>query len=298
MTASDSLAAVAPNVRSSKATDNKLFDQEDVKTSLGDGPLRFAHQERTVKEQIDSLSPEERACVDALKQRWEKKDRGHVFSDEMYLRFARCSPGATKFNEEAAWKVMKKFNPRYLTLTAEKLEQQMLTKTLFVVPSLKSKDGHDVFYMRPSRYFPSKTSTEEIIDNLAYCMNVMVEKEKACSEGIAFMANMTDWSFKNFSVSYCHQFMMMLQGRVPVRVRLFLIVDPPGWFDSIWKIMKTMLSKDFQKKVHMIPASELSKHLEKDCEENLPDDIQCGKASTDDIVSDFVAFRKYMESKK
>jgi hypothetical protein len=29
----------------------------------------------------------------------------------------------------------------------------------------------------------------------------------------------------NFSVNYCYQFMMMLQGRIPVRVRLFLIVN-------------------------------------------------------------------------
>lgn len=30
---------------------------------------------------------------------------------------------------------------------------------------------------------------------------------------------------QNFGVNYCYQFMMMLQGRIPVRVRLFLIVD-------------------------------------------------------------------------
>jgi hypothetical protein len=105
---------------------------------------------------------------------------------------------------------------------------------LFPVPGLKSKDGHSVFYMMPARYFPAKTSTEEIIDNLAYCMNTMCDtSEKSSSEGIAFMAYMNDWKMSNFSVSYCYQFMMMLQGRIPVRVRLFLIVNPPGWFVSI-----------------------------------------------------------------
>lgn len=37
------------------------------------------------------------------------------------------------------------------------------------------------------------------------------------------------WKMKNFSVSYCYQFMMMLQGRIPVRVRLFLIVNRTLW---------------------------------------------------------------------
>lgn len=44
--------------------------------------------------------------------------------------------------------------------------------------------------MRPSRYFPKTTSTQTIIDNLAYCMGTMVEAEKECTEGIAFVANM------------------------------------------------------------------------------------------------------------
>jgi hypothetical protein len=77
--------------------------------------------------------------------------------------------------------------------------------------------------MRPSSYFPKVTSTQEIIDNLAYCMNTMCEKEKASSEGIGFLAYMNDWKMQNFSVDYCYQFMMMLQGRIPVRVRMFLV---------------------------------------------------------------------------
>eukprot|EP00957_Ditylum_brightwellii_P192493 14656319-Ditylum_brightwellii.AAC.1 len=64
----------------------------------------------------------------------------------------------------------------------------------------------------------------------------MVEEEKSCTEGIGFLANMADWHFSNFS------------GRVPVRVRLFLIVNPPSWFGKIWKIMRPMLSDDFAKK--------------------------------------------------
>lgn len=85
----------------------------------------------------------------------------------------------------------------------------------------------------PARYFPSKTSTQEIIDNLAYSMNYMCDSSEKCSaEGIGFMAYMNDWKMTNFSVMYCYQFMMMLQGRIPVRVRMFLIVNPPSWFVS------------------------------------------------------------------
>lgn len=244
-----------------------------------------------------SLTPEERGAVDTLKTTWETQTKvPHEFDDAMYLRFARCSPGPKKFNPETAWKVMKKYDVRYLTLNAADLEAQLLTKTLFVPPNLTSVDGHECFYMRPARYFPKETSTATVVDNLAYCMNVMVEKEKACTEGIGFVANMDDWKFANFSVSYCLNFMKVLQGRIPVRVRMFLIVNPPSWFGKIWDIMKTMLSKDFQKKVHIIPASRLSEFLAEGYEKSLPDELEGGLADPDEIVKNFVSFRKDAES--
>ena len=76
-------------------------------------------------------------------------------------------------------------------------------------------ESHEVFYMRLSRYFPKNTPTKTIIDNLAYCMSVLVfSKDRNATEGIVFVANMENWLFINFSVSYCHNFMMMLQCRI------------------------------------------------------------------------------------
>lgn len=266
-------------------------------TDLGPGPMRFSHEkERSTQEQIDSLTADEKACFDGLKSKWEKAYPDKKFSDAMYLRFARCSPGKKKFSKSASYNVMKKFDQRYLELTAAKLEDQLQTKTLFPVPGLKSVDGHGFFYMKPARYFPAKTPTKDIIDNLAYCMNTMCEAEKESSEGIAFLANLDDWNMTNFSVSYCYQFMMMLQGRIPVRVRLFLIVNPPSWFNKIWSIMKGMLAPDFRKKVHMIPESEVSNFLAEGFETYLPDEMTKGMADTDAMVEDFIAYRKSIEA--
>jgi hypothetical protein len=271
-------------------------DYAALKKKLGDGPVRFAPVgERTIDEQIAALASGEKECFDNLKAKWEKQKDSAPYSDEMILRFARCSPGSKKFNEKTAWKVMNKYDPRYLELTAAGMEDQLLSKTLFIVPGLKSAEGHDVFYMRPGRYYPKKTSTKTIIDNLAYCMQTMVEKEKACTEGIAFIANLDKWTMGNFSVSYCLEFMKMLQGRSPVRVRMFVILDPPSWFDMIWRIMKSVLAADFRKKVHMIPKSQIGEFLMTEYPEFLCDDCEGGKANTDEIVRDFIAYRKEVE---
>ena len=71
-------------------TKNSHLSFEEVKDHLGDGPLRFYYlNEISFPEQLASLNSEEKECYNGLKMRWEKKDRGFKFSDQMYLRFAR-----------------------------------------------------------------------------------------------------------------------------------------------------------------------------------------------------------------
>jgi len=270
--------------------------EQDVPSGLE----RFApsKNERSIQDQISGLTTEEKKCFDNLKAKWnETFSKDYQVDDEIILRFAYCSPGEKKFNEKASWRVMENFDKRFLNLKAVDLEQQLLSKTLFPVPGLKTLEGeHDVFYMRPCRYFPKETPTELVVNNLGYCMMSMQEgNEMNSREGIGFVANMDDWKMQNFSVDYCLQFMKMLQGKIPVRVRMFLIVNPPGWFGTIWSIMKPMLSKDFRKKVAVIPETKLSKYLSEGFEDFLPDEFAGGRASTDDIVKDYVAYRKSIE---
>ena len=95
------------------------------------------------EQQMASLSVEKRACVIHLKMKWERRVHGEsVLPDEWYIRFAKCSPG-DPFDARSAWKVMTKFDPRYLNLSILSMEKQLLSKILFPCPGLKSKGGHD-----------------------------------------------------------------------------------------------------------------------------------------------------------
>lgn len=85
-------------------------------------------RERTVEQQLASLSLSQRACVCKLKSQWEEYDGGkHVFPDDWYLRVARCSPG-DPFTFKSAWKVMKRFECHYFDLQMSKMEKSVLTK--------------------------------------------------------------------------------------------------------------------------------------------------------------------------
>ena len=215
---------------------------------------------RPTQARIDELFAHERSSFDAVKMQWQayeeqmemqqyatysghrRSKRGGAWSnssggdanvarlaDEQYLHFVR----AASYDVGAALTLLHDCNCRVIGLTCAGMETQLRTKTLFAVPGLQSREGFDVFYMRPSRYFPKQTKTSVVIDNLLYVMKALVERERSSTEGIAFMANMAGWEMTNFSMNYCLQFMKALQGEnFPVEVRRFLIIDPPSWFDS------------------------------------------------------------------
>lgn len=254
----------------------------------------------TTKAQIDSLAIEDRRVYNALNAKWKNRGPGGTklhLSDAVLLRYLRHHA----FNESETWHALQKLkkpNVRNLfALDATMLHDQLRSKTLFPLPGLRTRGDHEVFYMKPSRYHPKHTPTSLVIQNLAYIMNCMLEKKANAENGIAFLANMNDWTFEHFSTDYCRQFMNMLQGKlVPVRVTMFFIVNPPQWFGKVWQIMKPMLSPSFQKKVYMLSESELFVHLPFNYEQYMPDDFETGRASTVEIVDAFVRRRLQIEA--
>ncbi|CAJ1967831.1 unnamed protein product [Cylindrotheca closterium] len=206
--------------------------------------------------------------------------------------------------ETALTALQQNYNSRYLTLslTDKDLFAQFQKHTIFPLPDLKTQNKCNVFYTRPSRYTPANASNDDtrlIIDNLCYVLNDLSQTKKECRKGVALIANMNDWTMKNFSQDYCLQFMQALQGKmVPTKVELFLIVNPPSWFGRIWKVMKPMLSKSFSKKTHMIKEERLGEFLMEGYEHFLPDEITGGWKHTAEIVEDYVDLKRYEDEQK
>mmetsp|Transcript_4598 Transcript_4598/g.13010 ORF Transcript_4598/g.13010 Transcript_4598/m.13010 type:complete len:404 (+) Transcript_4598:119-1330(+) len=279
------------------------IDYDQLEKSLGKGPLRYAfgRNERLIGDQIDSLAPFQRACFDRLKNEGESMDSllcdddSHSRNDGLYLLLTRCS----EFKYEKASILMKNWQAGsafYLIRCAE-LKEQLQRQVLFVPsPELKTRSGLNVFYMRPSRYFPKVTPTPVVINNLSYVLQVMLEKEECSTRGIAFVANMKGWTRHNFSLDYCRDFMHMLEGNVvPAKVELFLIVDPPVWFEIIYNIIINMLSEEFAKKVKLVSSQDLGDYLAEGYLEFLPDDVEGGKCVTKTAVDDFIRYRMAVE---
>jgi len=283
--------------------------QSKLDAVLGEGPLRFGPPcyQPDFMTQFRSLCQKNPHLVTAYAATkveyddWTSSRQGHKankdFTDAEILRVVQYC----KYNESKAAQMLKKTDPRYLRVSSQDLEEQLMTKTLFPLdPSLTTKDGQSVFYMRPSRYFPKQHPTRAVISNLMYVMNSVYQRTGTYDDenhGMAFVANTNDWTWENFSTDYCLKFMQGLQGMLgPLNVDLFLIVNPPSWFNKVWKLMKPMLSSSFRRKVHMIPETKLHKYLAPGYEKYLPDEFATGKCRTDQLVLDFVEYRMALES--
>ena len=270
--------------------------QKKVERMLGKGPMRFGppRQPMEFTSQFHRMNQRQVLAYVSTKASWETvaKDNKKYFTDTEILRIVKFCNN----EEDKALEMLRKTDPRYLRVSARDIEQQLSSKTLFPVPELKTKEGEDVFYMRPARFFPKKTKTKSVICNLTYVMDTIYQRNYSYKNGIAFVANMNDWTMENFCVDYCLKFMQGLQGQLgPVKVNLFLIVNPPSWFNKVWKIMKPMLSSKFRKKVHMIPEKDLGNFLAQGYAKLLPDEFVDGKCDTTELVQDFITYRLTLE---
>ena len=69
---------------------------------------------------------------------------------------------------------------------------------VFPLAGMKTKDGHECFYIRHSRLHPGQSSVEDAIDPLAYVMNAMCEKEGNTTPGIALISNYAGWKVEQY----------------------------------------------------------------------------------------------------
>jgi hypothetical protein len=127
-------------IRKKEQQDDREMEEEAdinfflIELELGEGPMRFAEKgEHSLAQQLEDLKKNDRRCINNLKQRWQENNASFDFPEEMYLRFARSTAKKKGFNEDKAFKYMRKFNKRYLKLSAHQLEKQLMTKVSVVL---------------------------------------------------------------------------------------------------------------------------------------------------------------------
>jgi hypothetical protein len=263
-------------------------------------------EEKSTEDQIAVLSTEHLEAFNELKAKWQKKDQKLCqFNDFMLLRFIRNSPGKHKFNVDSAWKVLKNYEKwavswGLLSLKISDVRAELETYSICLLPdTTRSRDGHQDVYMKPALHVPGVDPVEPLVKVLVYILERMTEREKTCTEGIAVIQNYAGYGWNNFSVPDIRSASAALQGKFPCRVRTFLVVNAPSFFQAAYKLMKPFITQDLQEKFK-IPANtdELADLMAGDTHEarlaSLPSEIG-GALDIEETVQSFIKYRYMVE---
>eukprot|EP00980_Cylindrotheca_fusiformis_P014049 scaffold3670_cov124-Cylindrotheca_fusiformis.AAC.25 len=269
--------------RSSNQSDNDTTHRTDSSVSSGEDSMEASH-----------LTRSEQQCIEGLKDYCATS--GIDFTDETIFRYA-CFH-RFKF-DQAKDAIDENRDNKFLALKMKgSVKGQFESKAFFPLLGLKTLDGSEVLYLRPSRRNP-ETDTSTVIESLCYVLNDMSDTEDKCRNGVAVISNLKGFTMDKFDEEAWFQFMMTMQGNlVPTRVKLFLIVNAPSWFETnVWEKVKPILSSSFSKKVHMIQTKNLSDYLMEDYQAFLPDELSHGFKDTNEIVEDYVDLKSFQDSR-
>jgi len=253
-------------------------------------------KQRSIEEQINSLNKEERECFDELRSFWDNDKMDVKYDDFQILRFARCSPGKLKFNVNQSKKTMmnyaawsKRFDLSKINISTIRHDFE---KNCLFMPGIRDVDGNHVVCIRTAVFIPGKDSLDGFIRSLVYVLDAITHFEDACTNGICFVTSHEGWGWANFSVKTATTIMNTLQGNFPIRLRKLAIFDSPSWIGTALKIVRPILTADFQSKFKFLKRSQLLEVFRSI--EETPDFLG-GKLDTKERNKEFVLHRYEVE---
>eukprot|EP00993_Chasmostoma_nieuportense_P003418 NODE_4136_length_836_cov_27.748942_g3978_i0.p1 GENE.NODE_4136_length_836_cov_27.748942_g3978_i0~~NODE_4136_length_836_cov_27.748942_g3978_i0.p1 ORF type:complete len:257 (-),score=79.50 NODE_4136_length_836_cov_27.748942_g3978_i0:64-780(-) len=85
-----------------------------------------------------------------------------------------------------------------------------------------------------------------------------------CSPGVEQVCVLIDlkgMNMDNMDYNFVKRLIYLLTRMYPERLGLCLLVNPPGLFQACWRLILPLLTAHTQKKVHLLPQSDLSNHI-------------------------------------
>ena len=109
---------------------------------------------------------------------------------------------------------------------------------------------------------------------MCYVLNAMNQTIDQCRNGILVIVNMDGYKRKNFHRDTQMRLSKIVEGHVvPASIVQILIVNPPKFFKTIWKVVRPAHSALFSRRIHMIELNKLGNYLMEGYEEYLPEEF-------------------------
>lgn len=181
------------------------------------------------------------------------------------LMFLRCEV----FNADLAalrlttyWKKrLQMFGPdrAFLPLTQDealKNDAVALGMGYFQLNLPKDPSGHGIIFVDPSRQDKSKYERESMVRSMWYVMHAALEDEETQKKGLVVIAYPKKVKLSQVDRALTKMNMDSLKGCLPIRIGVFHVCHPPGFFQLVFPVFKMFLGERLRKRFRVHGGSD------------------------------------------
>jgi len=147
------------------------------------------------------------------------------------------------------------------------LEQRLFFSNIYL-PGARDKEGRGIKYVRMGLRVPNENGYT--VENLTkwitwiYYVGMFHEGIDALRNGSTMITDFEGYGWKNFDIDFQKQTSSLFTDKFPILVRKILVVNPPGIFNAIRRIMSTIMKNKLIDRMEIISSKDIVKYIETD----------------------------------
>jgi hypothetical protein len=120
----------------------------------------------------------------------------------------------------------------------------------------KDPSGHGIIFVDPSRQDKSKYERESMVRSMWYVMHAALEDEETQKKGLVVIAYPKKVKLSQVDRALTKMNMDSLKGCLPIRIGVFHVCHPPGFFQLVFLVFKMFLGERLRKRFRVHGGSD------------------------------------------
>ncbi|XP_048776179.1 motile sperm domain-containing protein 2-like [Ostrea edulis] len=197
---------------------------------------------------------------------YDQRDVDNINSNDLYVsQFIRktetIQDAADRLHEALKWR--KEMGVRDLTETTFPLEFWNIGAMYF---HSADKDGRKIIWLKIAKHRKDANLLPMIKKYFAYCFETAYNERP--EDEIVLLFDMTNTGISNLDMEMIKFVITSFKIYYPALLGYLLIYEMPWLFNAAWRVVKTWLSQEAQKKLKFVNKNDIQEYIDK---ENLPE---------------------------
>jgi len=216
----------------------------------------------------DPLTPEEQAVVEHFRERIMRDSNiADSVSEEMVVQFLM----ARKFEEDRAYELLlnslkwrrDRAIGMYQPLTPL-IIKELQTKKVLIPPQSRDKEGSQVVYYRPGMAKKHEVKPKDFCLSVYYLLQQCIRDPLTQRHGFLFICDLRGTKMFQVDRKLVKSIVDMLSNKFPARLKKVLLLEPPGFFNWAFRIIRPFIPAKYLEKLATAHLADLPGYVDVD----------------------------------